>query len=359
MENPFPGLRSYRAEERARFFGREDLSYRLVTGVLARRSVIVYGPPGAGRTSVMRASVLPTLAGAHEARVARVDAWPADQDPMGWLAMSLQTGLGLSVTTSDLPAEQHVRSAVQRAARRSSRMMIVYLDRVEDLLRHPGAAEADGLFACLDELAASPLRGLRVVLSVREDRLGVLHDRLRDRTQLCDWSVRIAPLTVAEMGDAACRTAAAGTPPQTWSPDETRALIRELCTPGQAADEAEAPATYAQIVCRALFEQRAAGGEPGAAHAEAILGGHLDATLAALGPLGEAARRMLAEQLVDAGGGRVLRREEDLRKTLPAEEADPILRALEDAAILRAEERPDGRHLELGHRWLGGRGRRG
>jgi hypothetical protein len=267
IDNPFPGPRAYRADERARFFGREDLSYRLVAGILARRSVTVYGPAGAGRASVMRARVLPTLVDAHDARVVRVDSWPVGQDPTRWLAMSLYTGLGLSVTTDDLPPEQQVRSAAQRAMRRSPRMVVLYLNRVEQLL-HEGHARADTelLFASLHQITSPPLHNVRVVLSLLEDALGLLHDRLQDQPRLIEWSVRVAPLTVAEMSDAACRAAATGTPPQIWSPDETRVRLRELCAPGQAAsDEAEVPAASAQIVCQALFQERAEDGTAGAA----------------------------------------------------------------------------------------------
>jgi hypothetical protein len=279
--NPFPGPQPYRAGDRPRFFGREDLAYHLVAGILARRSVTVYGPVGAGRASVMRASVLPSLAESHEARVVGVSTWPAEQDPTAWLAMSLHADLGLSFSSSDLRADEQLRSAAQRAARRSPRLCVLYLAGVEQLLdQDHDAAWTDALFANLEELAASPLRNVRVVLSVREDALGVLHDRLRALPRLAEWSVRVAPLTIAELADAACRAAAAGVPPQTWSLDETRALLRELGAPGQAAgDDAGIPATHAQIVCRALFEARGRGEllAKGAAHAGPLLAGTLEA----------------------------------------------------------------------------------
>jgi hypothetical protein len=281
MENPFPGPRAYGPGERERFFGRKDLSHRLVAGILARRSVTVYGPAGAGRASVMRALVLPKLVEAYDARVARVDSWPVGQDPRTWLAMSLHTGLGLTVTTDDLPPEQQVRSAMQRAMRRSSRLIVVYLDRVEQLLQEGHVpAEVDLFFTCLDEITVSPLYNVRVVLSLLEGSLGLLEDRLRDQVHLRDFRVRVAPLTVAEMSVAVCQAAAAGTPPQTWSLDETRALLRQLCAPGQtASDEAEVQAAPVQVVCRALFQERAEHGAAGAAPAEAILARYLAGAL--------------------------------------------------------------------------------
>ena len=59
--NPFPGPQPYRATDRNRFFGREDMVYALKGAILARRCVTVYGPSGAGKSSLTQAAVLPAL----------------------------------------------------------------------------------------------------------------------------------------------------------------------------------------------------------------------------------------------------------------------------------------------------------
>src|SRR5262249_43958394 len=121
-----------------------------------------------------------------------------------------------------------------------------------------------------------------------------------------------------------------------------------------ASDEAEVQAAFGQIVCRALWEERAGvgGGERGAVEAEAILHRYMEATVEGLGDLREGARRLLEEHLIDAGGQRKLLTEKEARLVLPGEAAAEVLGQLERAAVLHAEEHQGSRYFELGHDWL-------
>src|SRR5262249_23093782 len=155
---------------------------------------------------------------------------------------------------------------------------------------------------------------------------------LRDRRRVLTHGFRVGPLTVAELTEAVCRTAAAGEPSQTWSTDRMRTLMLEVRGPGQSGrDDADAQAAYAQVRCRALFERWARGedaeGDPIAA--QSILIGYLETTLSDLGALREAAQRVLEDHLVTEDGSRTLRTEKELLRVLPAADLMPILRALE------------------------------
>ncbi|WP_437525298.1 hypothetical protein WME79_37980 [Sorangium sp. So ce726] len=355
--NPFPGPQPYRAADRGRFHGREDLSYRLEASVLANRCVTVYGPSGAGKSSLMQASVIPALVDAQRLRVVRIDAWPEDKEPTRWLADAVYSALSFGARPAELSAEEALLSAAQRAARKSPRIVLLYLDQIEQLL-YPSrsTAEVEAFFAALNRLVDMPLRGLRVVLLLREDYLGRFRDRLREHRRLLSHGFRVGPLTVAELSEAVCEAAAGGRPPQTWELAPMRALMLQVRMPGQAeSDDAEAQAAYAQIVCRALFQQRAQGGgaaEREAVEAEPILRRYLEATLDDLGALSASARRLLEDHLVTADGSRTLRTEKELLRLLPAAELGPILKVLEGAAILHAEEHQGSRYFEIGHDWL-------
>jgi hypothetical protein len=354
-KNPFPGPQPYRAADRSRFFGREELSSRLEGSILANRCVTVYGPSGAGKSSLMQASVIPSLIEAQQFRVVRVDGWPEDKEPTGWLVDAVYSDLGMGERPTDLSAEEALLSAVQRAARKSPRIVLLCLDQVEQLL-YPGRSvpEVEAFFASLNGLVDTPLRSLRVVLLLREDYLGRFRDRLREHGRLLNHNLRVGPLTVAELSDAVCKAAAAGEPPQEWQLDAMRALMLQVRVPGQAlSEQAEAQAAYAQIVCRALFQRRAQGGEEAEAiEAELILRGYLETTLDNLGPLGVGARRLLEDHLVTGDGSRTLRTEKELLRIMPAKELGPILKELEGAAILHAEEHQGSRYFEIGHDWL-------
>ncbi|WP_433928227.1 AAA family ATPase [Sorangium cellulosum] len=357
LPNPFPGPQPYRAADRERFHGREELSYRLEASVLANRCVTVYGPSGAGKSSLMQASVIPALIDAQRVRVVRMDAWPEDKEPTQWLADAVYSALSFGARPAELSAEEALLSAAQRAARKSPRIALLYLDQIEQLL-YPSRSttEVEAFFAALNQLVDTPLRGLRVVLLLREDYLGRFRDRLREHRRLLSHGFRVGPLTVAELSEAVCKAAAGGQPSQTWQLAPVRALMLQVRMPGQAeSDDAEAQAAYAQIVCRALFQQWAQGGgaaEQEVVEAEPILRRYLEATLDDLGALSAAARRLLEDHLITADGSRTLRTEKELLRLLPAEELGPILKALERAAILYAEEHQGSRYFEIGHDWL-------
>ncbi|GLZ31740.1 hypothetical protein Lesp02_39280 [Lentzea sp. NBRC 105346] len=61
---PYVGLSAYRAEDADRFFGRERLVDDLVKRISRHRFLAVFGPSGSGKSSVLRAGVLPRLTGA-------------------------------------------------------------------------------------------------------------------------------------------------------------------------------------------------------------------------------------------------------------------------------------------------------
>jgi WD40 repeat protein len=358
MINPFPGPQPYRAGDRGRFFGREEIAARLETVVLTQRCTTVFGPSGAGKSSVMQAAVIPHLEEAHDFRVVRVDGWPADRPARAWLADALCAALKLAAAAADSAADHGIGAAIQRAMRRSDRPILVYLDQIEQLL-YPGRdlAETDAFLAAIDGLADLPMRGLQLVLSLREDYLGRLRDRARSKRRLLDNGFRVGPLTVAEVTSAMKQAASTGDPPQKWAEDELRTLMLEVRTPGQAeSDEAEAQTAYAQIVCRALFADRAATSFAdtmrGQIAAEPILRRYFETTLAELGPRRKVARELLEDHLISPDGSRTLRTEKELAGVLPAADLEPVLRKLEAAAILHAEQHQGSRYFEIGHDWL-------
>lgn len=64
-ENPYVGLRAFEQSDAARYFGRADLTARLIEQVTRNdekpSSVIVVGPSGSGKSSLLRAGLLPAV----------------------------------------------------------------------------------------------------------------------------------------------------------------------------------------------------------------------------------------------------------------------------------------------------------
>src|SRR5262247_2346892 len=59
--NPFPGLRPFDTDESLLFFGRDGLNDMLLEKLRATRFVAVVGTSGSGKSSLVRAGLLPAL----------------------------------------------------------------------------------------------------------------------------------------------------------------------------------------------------------------------------------------------------------------------------------------------------------
>ena len=60
-ENPFPGLRAFESRETHHFFGRDGQSDELLRLLARDRFVAVVGTSGCGKSSLVRAGMLPAL----------------------------------------------------------------------------------------------------------------------------------------------------------------------------------------------------------------------------------------------------------------------------------------------------------
>ena len=63
MSNPFPGLRPFQLEESHLFFGREEQTGQLLERLSGTRFLAVVGASGSGKSSLVRAGLLPQLYG--------------------------------------------------------------------------------------------------------------------------------------------------------------------------------------------------------------------------------------------------------------------------------------------------------
>ena len=61
--NPFPGLRPFTTDEDWLFFGREDQTAALLKLLRTHRFLAVVGSSGSGKSSLVRAGMIPSLYG--------------------------------------------------------------------------------------------------------------------------------------------------------------------------------------------------------------------------------------------------------------------------------------------------------
>jgi energy-coupling factor transporter ATP-binding protein EcfA2 len=230
--NPFVGLRPFQDDENHLFFGRGAVVRRIVGKLGAGRFLAVIGPSGSGKSSIVRAGVLPALdagflgAGGSSWRFATLR--PAGA-PLASLASALHDA-GLMAQPLEGDRTALIRSVLDRGSLglsevvRQSRLpehesLLVVVDQFEELFRYsgdPAAMDEAAAFVKL-LLAASRAASQRVwvMLTMRTDFLGdcvgfrglaeaisdnqVLIPRMgrRERRQAITGPVAVAGATIA------------------------------------------------------------------------------------------------------------------------------------------------------------------
>lgn len=253
-DNPFRGTLAFEEADKDRFFGREREAYDLESLAVARRSVLLYAPSGAGKTSLLKARLKPGLTELHgpgAVEIARLGLPPraADANPLvASVLSSLLADDGAGRTLADGLAE--------RLAPTQTPFFLI-LDQFEELFTATSDRPA-WRNAFLDQLADALDRHPRVsvVLALREDylpQLDALRHLLPDglRTRL-----RLGFLEEAAARAAICGPLAGLEPPIELPAAVVDQLVAELAraiviSPDGRRAEVRGPIepVYLQVVC--------------------------------------------------------------------------------------------------------------
>ncbi len=201
---PWPGLEAYREEDARWFAGRERLVAELVAHLAGSRLVAVVGASGSGKSSAVRAGLLPALgkgvlpsSGTWETLVMR-----PGTSPMRELAT---VALGRpSMTLGDL-LERVVRSDPPVAEERRT---ILVVDQFEELWTGTEDETAREEFVqTLLHAVDDPRSSLTVVAVVRADYVGAVTDHPELASRLSDSTVLVSAPTGDEIRRAIERPA--------------------------------------------------------------------------------------------------------------------------------------------------------
>jgi len=193
-ENPFPGLRPFETNEYHLFFGREGQSDELLERLQRTRFLAVVGTSGSGKSSLIRAGLLPALYGGLMAKAGsawRVALFRPGSDPIGNLARELgkEAAIGASGQNAEVQTtiiETTLRrstlglvDAVRQARLDAHENLLVVADQFEELFRFKETARESGTeddaAAFVKLLLEAPAQRdvpIYVVLTMRSDFLG-------------------------------------------------------------------------------------------------------------------------------------------------------------------------------------------
>jgi len=338
---PYLGLSPYDERDADRFFGRRRERDLVVADLLTSRLTVLYGPSGVGKSSLLRAAVLPRLrqgdglpAGGSRRVVAFVDAWHDDPARAVLGAVGAAAGADGDPGAAEVPFDE----ALAQLMLRTGGILLLVLDQFEEYFLYHGGDD-DRLRVGLPRVLARADVRARVLVSLREDALAGL-DRLDGAgSPLFGNLLRLGPLS-----DAAARKAIE-------KPLEDERVTLE---PGLADEvvrllhgrEGVEPA-YLQLVMRRLWDQEARVGSAvlrtesllAMGSLREIVGDHLRD---AMDRLTAPERRWMAEAfhyLVTPSGAKIAQSRHDLAR-LTGASAEALAAPLEklaraDARILR------------------------
>ena len=193
IRTPFPGLCAFQVDEYPLFFGRERQVDALITRLQRSHFLAVLGTSGSGKSSLIRAGLMPALRGGMMKEAGygwRIAALRPGSDPIGNLAAELvkkdvlsEAGAGLPEYEAEAAIEATLRSGslgivnvAQQARFSEHQELLIVVDQFEELFRfratHEGSSEASAFVKLLLEAAAQRALSIYIVLAMRSDFLG-------------------------------------------------------------------------------------------------------------------------------------------------------------------------------------------
>jgi tetratricopeptide (TPR) repeat protein len=382
--NPWLGLASFTEETRQFFYGREDEVAELSRRVQRKLLTVLFGQSGLGKTSILRAGLVPRLRAQGYCPVyVRIDYGRAAPEPAEQIKQAIAntargsgqwTQVGVAAPGESLWEFLHHRDDVLRDSSGVTLIPLLIFDQFEEIFTLAqsddfGRERAARFIAELSDLVENrPPKALearleeddtaadrfdfgrsdyRVVIALREDYLAPLEGLKTAMPSITQNRLRLAPMT----GQQAL--AAVLQPGKGLVTEEVAAAIVRFVAGGGEIANAEVEPSLLSLICRELNDARMAQGRSdisldllAGSHAT-ILSNFYERSLA---DQPAAVRRIIEEQLLTASGYRENIAEERVVSAFAAAGAAPdTLAVLVNRRLLRIEERLDVRRVELTH----------
>jgi len=382
--HPWLGLASFTEDTRRFFFGRDDEVAELARRVQRKLLTVLFGQSGLGKTSILRAGLVPRLREQGYCPIYVRIAYSADAPEPGEQIKQaiLQTArhagqwtqAGIATAGESLWEFLHHRDDVLRDESGRTLIPLLIFDQFEEIFTlaqadEAGRARAAHFIGDLADLVENrPPRELeakleaddsmaerfdfargdyRVLISLREDYLAPLESLKAQMPSITQNRLRLAPMT-GKQGLQAVLEPGRGLVSQ----EVAEAIVRFVAGGSEIAN-AEVEPSLLSLVCRELNDTRIAQGRDEisldllAGSHDTILSNFYERTLA---DQPAAARRIIEDELLTESGFRENVAEERLRAHFASAGAAPeTLAVLVNRRLLRVEERLDVRRVELTH----------
>ena len=383
-EQPWLGLDSFTESTRGFFYGREEEVAELARRVQRKPLTVLFGQSGLGKTSILRAGLVPRLRPEGYCPVyVRIDYGrdapiPAEQIKQAIFRETLSSGswtqTGVAAQGESLWEFLHHRDDMLRDAAGRTLTPLLIFDQFEEIFTLAqsddfGRARAAQFVEELADLVENrPPRALearlddddsiverfdfarcdyRILIALREDYLAHLEAFKATMPSITQNRMRIARMTGQQALDAVLKPGG-----RLVSQEVAEAIVRFVAG-GAELRNAEVEPSLLSLICRELNAARIAQGR-GEISADLLAGSH--ATILAefyqraLADQPPGVHRFIEEELLTESGFREnIAQERVLKAFTEAAAAPDALARLVDRRLLRIEERLDVRRVELTH----------
>ncbi|CAN5626623.1 hypothetical protein BH23PSE2_BH23PSE2_00830 [soil metagenome] len=381
--HPWLGLASFSEETRGYFYGREDEVGELARRVQRKLLTVLFGQSGLGKTSILRAGIVPRLREQGYCPVyVRIDYGPDAPAPPQQIRQAMTEATALAGNTaSAAPMDDeslweflHHRDDVITDAEGKPLIPLLIFDQFEEIFtlaqgdaggRERAARFVEGLAELVENRPSLALEArleeddeaierfdfarsdYRVLITLREDYLAHLEGLKAQMPSITQNRMRLAPMT----GHQAL--AAVTGPGGALVSDEVAEAIVRFVAGGAELAHAQVEPSLLSLICRELNDKRIAGGR-NQITLDLLAGSHAsiltDFYERALADQPEAVRGVVEDVLLTDSGYRENVAEERVLRAFNAAGAEPnTLALLVNRRLLRIEERLDVRRVELTH----------
>lgn len=383
-QSPWLGLASFTEETRAYFHGRDEEVAELGRRVQRKLLTVLFGQSGLGKTSILRAGIVPRLRPEGFCPVyVRIDYGPDSPPPAEQIKQAIfrataeagqWSGVGSAREGETLWEFLHHRDDVLRDVAGRTLVPLLIFDQFEEVFtlaqgddfgRRRAALFLEELGDLVENRAPRALEArleadeagmekfdfaradYRILIALREDYLAHLEGLKAAMPSVTQNRMRLARMTGAQA------LAAVTGPGRTLVSVEVAAQIVMFVSGARDLAHAEVEPSLLSLVCRELNETRRARG-----HAEIsadLLAGSRDTILTefyerTLADQPEGVRAFIEDELLTDSGYRESIAEERVKKGFVAAGAPAeAVATLIDRRLLRVEERLDVRRVELTH----------
>ncbi len=193
--NPYRGLAAFDARHRALFFGRERDVERVIDKLRTSSLVVVTGDSGLGKSSLVRAGVIPRLAEGIDGRTWSSARMTPGRHPLSALidALDALVAIGADALLELVEQRPHELAAQLRRKLGSERGVVLVVDQLEEFCTQSVVDERDRVAELLARLC-DDVPGVRILATLRADYLTRLAALPRLGEQLCRSIHVMSPL---------------------------------------------------------------------------------------------------------------------------------------------------------------------